>query len=180
MTREMDFRIREIETGHDIMEINRLAGIIWHECYRSILTREQIAYMIEKYQSVRALTEQLALEGYRYFLVEEADGAVGYCGVQVKEGRMYLSKMYLLARARGKGCFRRMVEYLDELCRRDGVKTIWLTVNRHNEHAIDVYRHLDFKEVRTQVVDIGDGYVMDDYVLERSVALPAVRERQGK
>lgn len=169
MTQTMDFRIREIETGHDIMEVNRLAGIIWHESYRSILSREQIAYMIEKYQSVRALTEQLAFDGYRYLLLEESDEAVGYCGVQVKDGKMYLSKMYLLSRVRGKGYFRRVVEYLDALCRHEGVTAIWLTVNRHNEHAIDVYRHLGFEELRTQVADIGNGYVMDDYVLERTV-----------
>lgn len=39
--------IREIESGSDIMEVNRLAGLIWHEAYRGIVSREQIAYMIE-------------------------------------------------------------------------------------------------------------------------------------
>ena len=109
----MEFQIREIETGHDIMEVNRLAGIVWRETYRTLLTREQIAYMIEKYQSVRALTEQLAFGGYRYFLLEEAAEAVGYCGVQMQEGKLFLSKMYLMARAQGKGYFRQMLERLD-------------------------------------------------------------------
>ena len=71
--------IREIESGSDIMEVNRLAGLIWHEAYRGIVSREQIAYMIERFQSVRAITEQLALEGYRYFLMEDEGRAVGYC-----------------------------------------------------------------------------------------------------
>ena len=69
--------IREIESGSDIMEVNRLAGLIWHEAYRGIVSREQIAYMIERFQSVRAITEQLALEGYRYFLMEDEGRAVG-------------------------------------------------------------------------------------------------------
>ena len=43
--------IREIESGSDIMEVNRLAGLIWHEAYRGIVSREQIAYMIERFQS---------------------------------------------------------------------------------------------------------------------------------
>ena len=73
--------IREIESGSDIMEVNRLAGLIWHEAYRGIVSREQIAYMIERFQSVRAITEQLALEGYRYYLMEDEGRAVGYCGV---------------------------------------------------------------------------------------------------
>ena len=77
--------IREIESGSDIMEVNRLAGLIWHEAYRGIVSREQIAYMIERFQSVRAITEQLALEGYRYYLMEDEGRAVGYCGVQPRE-----------------------------------------------------------------------------------------------
>ena len=98
--------IREIESGSDIMEVNRLAGLIWHEAYRGIVSREQIAYMIERFQSVRAITEQLALEGYRYFLMEDEGRAVGYCGVQPRDGRLFLSKVYLLHEARGQGRFR--------------------------------------------------------------------------
>ena len=104
--------IREIESGSDIMEVNRLAGLIWHEAYRGIVSREQIAYMIERFQSVRAITEQLALEGYRYYLMEDEGRAVGYCGVQPRDGRLFLSKVYLLHEARGQGRFRQMLEYL--------------------------------------------------------------------
>lgn len=161
--------IREIESGHDIMEVNRLAGRIWHEAFRGIISREQIAYMVEKYQSVRALTEQLALDGYRYFLIEEPAGAVGYCGVQLREGRMFLSKIYLVKEVRGRGYFGQMLHRLIELCREKGVGTIFLTVNRHNERAIGAYRRAGFREVRTQVTDIGSGYVMDDYVMELEV-----------
>lgn len=162
--------IREIESGHDIMEVNRLAGLIWHEAYRGIVSREQIAYMIERFQSVRAITEQVALDGYRYFLLEDDGRAVGYCGVQPHDGRLFLSKIYLLAEVRGQGYLRRMLDRLIELCREVGAQSIWLTVNRHNERAIAAYRHAGFREVRTQVSDIGGGYVMDDYVMEREVA----------
>lgn len=162
--------IREIESGHDIMEVNRLAGLIWHEAYRGIVSREQIAYMIERFQSVRAITEQVALDGYRYFLLEDEGRAVGYCGVQPRDGALFLSKIYLLAEVRGRGYFRQMLAYLLDLCGEIGARTIWLTVNRHNERAIGAYRRAGFREARTQVADIGGGYVMDDYVMEREVA----------
>ena len=164
-------KIRELESGHDIMEVNRLAGTIWHEAYRGILSREQIAYMIERFQSVRAVTEQLALDGYRYFLLEQPAGVpAGYCGVQLRDGRLFLSKIYLLPEARGQGLFRQVLDYLLDLCRQAGAQTIWLTVNRFNERAIRAYRRAGFREVRTQVTDIGGGYVMDDYVMERAAA----------
>jgi RimJ/RimL family protein N-acetyltransferase len=157
--------IREIESGHDIMEVNRLAGVVWHEAYKGILSREQIAYMVERFQSVRALTEQLALEGYRYFLLEDEGHNVGYCGVQRRGDELFLSKAYLLKEARGKGYFRALVEFL---CNQFGdIQRIRLTVNRHNDHAQQVYSHLGFRRVAEQQTEIGGGYVMDDYVYER-------------
>lgn len=116
---------------------------------------------------VRAITEQLALEGYRYFLMEDEGRAVGYCGVQPRDGRLFLSKVYLLHEARGQGRFRQMLGIPGADCAaRSGARTIWLTVNRRNERAIGAYRRAGFREVRAQVTDIGGGYVMDDYVME--------------
>lgn len=161
--------IREIASADDIYEVARLANVVWHEAYAPILSREQIAYMLDRFQSVRALTEQLALEGYRYFLLEEEAGAVGYCGVQVRDGRMYLSKVYLLCEARGKGYFARLIAFLEDLCREAGAGVIWLTVNRCNARALAAYERAGFRCVREQVTPVGHGYVMDDYVMERNV-----------
>ena len=98
--------------------------------------------------------------------MEDEGRAVVYCGVQPRDGRLFLSKVYLLHEARGQGRFRQMLEYLRGLCREVGARTIWLTVNRRNERAIGAYRRTGFREVRAQVTDIGGGYVMDDYVME--------------
>ena len=127
---------------------------------------ERIASLDGKVHAFVETTEQLALEGYRYFLMEDEGRAVGYCGVQPRDGRLFLSKVYLLHEARGQGRFRQMLEYLRGLCREVGARTIWLTVNRRNERAIGAYRRAGFREVRAQVTDIGGGYVMDDYVME--------------
>jgi len=92
----------------------------------------------------------------------EADRTFG----EPRDGRLFLSKVYLLHEARGQGRFRQMLEYLRGLCREVGARTIWLTVNRRNERAIGAYRRAGFREVRAQVTDIGGGYVMDDYIME--------------
>jgi len=91
---------------------------------------------------------------------------VGRRGARPRDGRLFLSKVYLLHEARGQGRFRQMLEYLRGLCREVGARTIWLTVNRRNERAIGAYRRAGFREVRAQVTDIGGGYVMDDYIME--------------
>ena len=58
---------------------------------------------------------------------------------------------------------------MEEYSLKNGKKAIWLTVNKYNDHTIDVYRHRGFQTVRSQVSDIGNGYVMDDYVMEKEI-----------
>jgi ribosomal protein S18 acetylase RimI-like enzyme len=56
---------------------------------------------------------------------------------------------------------------LEDLCRRDGLPKIWLTVNRNNSNSIKTYESLGFVKSRTQIADIGEGFVMDDYIMEK-------------
>ena len=61
------------------------------------------------------------------------------------------------------------MEFLKDYCHKHGLTKIWLTCNKYNSHTLDVYHHLGFSNVRSQVADIGNGYVMDDYILELEV-----------
>ena len=69
----------------------------------------------------------------RYFGIRE-DG----------EGRLFLSKLYILRAFRGKGLSSAAFDFMEGECRRRALKAIWLTVNRHNETAIQVYLHRGF------------------------------------
>ena len=162
--------IREARTTNDLRQVARLAVPIWHEAFADIISQAQIDYMIERFQSFEAITDQVNNQGYRYFLCLLDDREVGYCGVQPQaDGTLYLSKMYLLSEARRHGLFTEMTDHLRELCRKEGLSSIWLTVNRHNDHAIAAYMKNGFTIIREQVTDIGQGFVMDDYVFSLDV-----------
>ncbi len=162
--------IREISTDADIRKIADMASPIWHEAFASIISKEQIEYMVDKFQSYKAIKDQIDNHGYRYFILSENGTDAGYCGVQVAEDNtLYLSKMYLKKEFRGHGLFREMTVYLTELCRCEGIGKIWLTVNKNNDGAIAAYQATGYSNVRSQVADIGSGYVMDDYVFELAV-----------
>lgn len=163
--------IREISKDEDIRTIADMASKIWHEAFAGIITGEQVDYMLDKFQSYRAIKDQMANHGYRYFRLGIDGRDAGYCGVQPKEDNtLYLSKMYLLASARGHGLFKEMADHLVEMCRKDGIGSIWLTVNKQNGRAIAAYTKYGFKNIRSQVADIGNGFVMDDYVFELNVS----------
>lgn len=162
--------IKEVTTDKDVRMVAQLALPIWHEAFANIITEEQIDYMIEQFQSYEAVTRQRTEEGYIYMLCLLGGKAVGYCGIQPKEdGTLYLSKMYLLKEARGRGLFTEVVKFLKEHCKARSLHSIWLTVNKNNARAIAAYEKNGFTKIRSQVADIGHGFVMDDYVYELKV-----------
>lgn len=158
-------QIIPVKNDIQIQELTILANEIWHEHFPIILTDEQIDYMVDKFQSHHALTEQLQ-NGYEYFQLFLEQNFAGYIGIHTEENRLFLSKLYLKKDCRGQHLSTRAFDFLITLCKERGLNTIWLTCNKNNRHSLDVYRHLGFQITRSEITDIGNGYVMDDYILE--------------
>lgn len=167
----MDYSIQQVTTKEEIGTVARLASEIWKEHYVSIITMEQIDYMLDKFQSERAITDQIGHQGYEYYLMQADGQDVGYMAIRQEHSRLFLSKFYVLRAHRGQGHAGRAIRFLEELCRERRLEAIWLTVNRYNASSIAVYEKKGFRIVRTQVADIGGGYVMDDYVMEKEIRL---------
>lgn len=146
-----------------IRELSALASEIVKEHYDPLLGSEQNDYMIQMFQSVPAITEQLE-HGYRYYLVCGKQGEKeGFLGFYPKEEGMYISKFYLHRDYRGRGISRDMLAFVKEETQKLGMDRITLNVNKYND-AIKAYEKLGFTRLRDEVNDIGHGYVMDDYV----------------
>ena len=166
----MEIVFEAVKTPEQIARVAETAAPIWYETYEPIIGRDAVAYMLEKFQSVEAIGRQLSAEGYVYYLVYADGGAAGFIGlVPHKEGKMFLSKLYVCKKYRGKGITRAAFGFIEKLCREEGLDKIYLTVNKQNTHAIDVYKHHGFYEIDAVVSDIGCGYVMDDYILQKEV-----------
>lgn len=163
----MSIEISKVEMDEELREVADLAAEIWRECFPGIISAEQIEYMIEKYQSYHAMTEQISNQGYSYLAVRECGKLCGYIGIKPEDDeRFFLSKLYLCADKRGKGIASAMLNRVFDEARKSGKSTVYLTVNRHNDHAVDVYRKTGFIIIRQSVADIGNGFVMDDYIME--------------
>lgn len=152
-------------------QLNILAGVaneVWHEFFPCILSDEQIDYMVDKFQSYPAMKKQME-DGYEYYFIKDNDEICGYMGIheETEDKKMFLSKLYLKKEHRGKGYAGQTLKELFKMSRERGLNMVWLTVNKHNEHTIEVYEHMGFAKARTQVADIGNGFVMDDYIMEK-------------
>ncbi len=164
--------ITEYECANTKAQIRRLATLastIWNEHFPRIIGQEQVDYMLGRFQSEVAITEQIHKEGYRYYLIPCDEKSVGYFAIRPDSDALFLSKIYILRDYRGRGLARASFEFIEEQCRLMALPRIRLTVNRGNTKTIDIYRKIGFSIVRTQVVDIGGGFVMDDYVMEKLV-----------
>ncbi len=163
----MSVEITKVKYYPELREIAALADEIWHECYGELLGQGQVDYMVENFQSVEAMTEQIENQGYTYLAVREDGELCGYIGIKPEDDdRLFLSKLYLRQDKRGRGTASAMLGYVFDEARKIGKKRVYLTVNKHNDHAIEVYKKIGFVTADTAVTDIGGGYVMDDYIME--------------
>ncbi len=146
-----------------------LAKKIWFEHYSSIISEGQIEYMVNKFQSKKAIKNQIDNENYQYFILEYDGENAGYFAICVKDKAIFLSKLYIDKAYRRKGLAKAAVDFMCRIAKRDSLNKIWLTVNKNNNGSILAYEKLGFKTERTQVADIGEGYVMDDYIMEKII-----------
>lgn len=159
------FLLNPVHTDQQLQEIADLASVIWHEHFTPIIGVQQVEYMLEKFQSFSALKSQIE-SGYEYFQIFDNAEFCGYCGVHSEENKLFLSKLYIKKEARNRHLSTKTLQSLKALCQKRGLTSIWLTCNKYNANTLAVYHHLGFETIRSQVADIGNGYVMDDYILE--------------
>lgn len=169
----MAFEVIRAASDKDFYDIETNANIIWKEHYGSILSYSQIEYMLKKFQSFDAMKSQ-EKQGYQYYILYD-NCFVGYCAVKDQGDKLFLSKLYILKEHRRKGYFKRTLSFLSDYARNHNQIAITLTVNRDNLLAIEAYKRSGFKTVRQKKTDIGNGFYMDDHIMERDI--PASTEK---
>ena len=166
--------MRPVTGDEDARELARLAAEIWFGYWPPLIGEAQTRYMVERFQSEEAIRRDMAEHGYEYWFVADpaTGGVVGYTGgrPEPEAGRFFISKIYLMPAARGRHLASAVVRFYDVLCRERGLRSMYLTVNKGNDLGIRAYRGNGFKVVDAVESDIGHGFVMDDYIMERAVS----------
>jgi RimJ/RimL family protein N-acetyltransferase len=150
----------------DFEEIVQMSNIIWRKHYISIIGSAQTEYMLDKFLSVEALKDQVK-DGFQYFIINYNQQAVGYLCIRKENEALFLSKIYVYEEFRGKKIGTSGMLFVDEQAKKLKCKKVYLTVNRNNSNSIKVYEKIGYKNVGTLVKDIGNGFVMDDYKMEK-------------
>ena len=154
----------------DLNTIGYLAYQVWPTAYKDILTFEQLHYMLQFFYSPAALREQMLVKQHVFVVVEdEEEEPLGFASYsEVKPHVFKLHKLYILPATQGKNVGRVLLEAVEDDCRDLGGEKLLLNVNRFNK-AKTFYEKLGYIIIAEEKVDIGNGFVQDDYVMEKKL-----------
>jgi len=153
----------------DLPAVQRLAHVIWHAHYPGIIAAAQIDYMLARGYALDALAAFLDRPDRGLEVALIAGEPAGFAAWYVTDdpGEVKLDKLYVLQSHQRHGLGRRLIDRIADFARAAGATTLILNVNKHNAQAIRAYERHGFAIRAAVVNDIGNGFVMDDYVMAR-------------
>jgi diamine N-acetyltransferase len=152
----------------DISLIRELTYQVWPQTYANIISEEQIDYMLDLMYSEESLKEQIN-NGAQFIIMYENNTPVGFASYQETAPALFkLNKLYVLPSQQGKGTGKLLVEYIITAVKKRNGEALQLQVNRRNKAKL-FYEKLGFAVIKEFDFDIGNGYVMDDYVMEKKI-----------
>ena len=153
---------------NDIPLIRELTYQVWPQTYAGLLSQEQIDYMLEMMYSTSSLEKQMR-DGAQFLFVYNEKDPVGFASYQEMEPGIYkLHKIYVLPSQQRRGLGRFVIDHIMEEIRKQNAKALQLQVNRHN-NAKDFYERLGFTAIDEINLDIGKGFFMRDYIMEKKL-----------
>lgn len=156
-------------TPQDISLIHQLAKEVFFPTYEPLQPKEKVAHLFKLMYNEAALTEQMEKKKHVFILVEDASGYLGYASYEFNykgSGKIKIHKIYVMPNAQGKGVGKEMISWIANVAKQNKIETLMLDVYRHNP-AIQFYEKIGFRIVSEQVTDVGNDFVMDDFVMEK-------------
>jgi ribosomal protein S18 acetylase RimI-like enzyme len=150
--------------------IAELAYAIWPIAYGEILSKEQLTYMLDKFYSLEALTEQLEECNHVFLLIEENGKFVGFASYElnIENHKTKIHKIYVLPETQGKGFGVQLINEIEKSAKSFQNDVLFLNVNRFNK-AQEFYKRLGFNIAYEEDIAIGNGYLMEDFVMEKEI-----------
>ena len=149
-------------------QIEKLADFakeVFIDYYIDIIGYDQALYMTDRFLSYEAIMK-LIDDGAVFKIIEMGNRIIAFTEYLKDNHRIFLSKLYVHKDYRHQGLGRIMLDDCIEYAKENNCESIYLTVNKNNTDSIDIYKHLGFKTIDSVVNDIGNNYVMDDYIME--------------
>jgi diamine N-acetyltransferase len=152
---------------HGVDIVKDLAERIWPHTFSSILKPTQIRYMLDWMYDEGTLREQVQT-GHLFYVLKNQGQHVGFVGLEPNcpdADFLRIHKLYMLPEYQGKGLGRELLNHSIDVAFDLGLKRLHLNVNRYNP-AVEFYKHVGFSIIGEENIDIGKGFLMEDYIME--------------
>ncbi len=150
----------------ELLNVQDIAHRTWPSTFKDILTSDQIQYMLEWMYSLDTLEQQFQ-DGQRFYAVKENEQFLGFAAIELnhpKAGQAKIHKLYLLPDQQGKGYGKMLMDHIAEEAKHEHMQSLVLNVNRYNS-AVKFYENYGFSILKEEIIDIGSGFIMDDFVM---------------
>ena len=158
-------------TDENFSSIRAIAEAVWPIAYSTTLSQEQFDYMMEMMYSIPSLQLQANEKKHRFILAIEEETVLGFASYELNHGKKpktKIHKIYILTNHQGKGIGKALINFIANEANERHQKGLILNVNKKNI-AIRFYESIGFTISNEEVIDIGNGYVMDDFVMEKTI-----------
>ncbi len=158
-------------TDENFTSIRAIAAAVWPIAYSPIMSQEQLDYMMEMMYSIPSLQLQANEKKHRFILAIEKETVLGFASYEFnysKKPKIKIHKIYILSNHQGKGIGKALINFIANEANERHQKGLILNVNKKNK-AIRFYESIGFTISNEEVIDIGNGYVMDDFVMEKAI-----------
>jgi ribosomal protein S18 acetylase RimI-like enzyme len=150
--------------------VRDLAHKIWPSTYSNIISQAQIDFMLNWMYSIETL-EKSYDANHSFFAVFDGNQSLGFIDLELNNPEQHwlkLQKIYVLPEKQKLGLGLALMDYTVLFAQEHGVKHITLQVNRNNK-AVSFYEKLGYYIADEQDFDIGNGYFMNDFVMQKDL-----------
>ncbi len=155
---------------HELNILEKLARAIWPSTYSDIISAAQIEFMLSWMYSEQTLQSQFD-QGHEFYILSEQNSDLGFLALEWittntnnKQQLLKINKLYILGQQQNKGFGKALIQKAIQRASKTNVSEIILQVNKANK-AKDFYAHLGFQIKEEAIFDIGNSFVMDDYIM---------------
>ena len=167
---------KEVTSLEERLQLRSIAEPVWRCCYAGILSEAQMLYMLEWMYALETIEKEQA-QGTKFFFINSTDSSspIGLLAIDTipdeETGGVELHKLYTDKAYWGKGVGQAALCFATEVALQAGAKYIELRVNRCNTRAVSAYMRNSFYKHREDCLDIGNGFVMDDFIMRKDIKL---------
>ena len=152
---------------HEVEAVSALARVVWQATYPALISQAQIDFMLADRYAAERIHAQLDDPRYAWWVAQQDQRLAGFAHASMDGVYCKLDKLYVHPDSQRQGIGRALLATAQDWARAQHARRLWLQVNRGNTQAIAAYQKQGFRIVESHVFDIGHGFVMDDYVMER-------------